>query len=54
MAKRKAERDEFLGANFFLTIDIKNQPYTFDLRESEGRLEQFKKFAKGWYFRWKK
>ncbi|XP_039266654.1 sorting nexin-33-like [Styela clava] len=46
MAKRKAERDELLGANFFLTIDIFSQPSQFDSRDAEVRLEHFKKFVK--------
>ncbi|XP_074547308.1 sorting nexin-18-like [Halichoeres trimaculatus] len=42
--KRKAERDELVGANFFLTIST--PPVQLDPQEVEGKIEGFKTFTK--------
>ncbi|XP_061657568.1 sorting nexin-18-like isoform X1 [Syngnathoides biaculeatus] len=42
--KRKAERDELVGANFFLTISTPAVP--LDLQEVESKIEGFKSFTK--------
>lgn len=42
--KRKAERDELVGANFFLTISPPDVP--LDLQEVESKVEGFKSFTK--------
>ncbi|XP_029920924.1 sorting nexin-18-like [Myripristis murdjan] len=42
--KRKAERDELVGANFFLTISPPAVP--LDLQEVESKIEGFKTFTK--------
>uniref|UniRef100_A0A3P8RYI2 Sorting nexin n=1 Tax=Amphiprion percula TaxID=161767 RepID=A0A3P8RYI2_AMPPE len=42
--KRKAERDELVGANFFLTISTPAVP--LDLQEVESKMEGFKTFTK--------
>ncbi|XP_051907215.1 sorting nexin-18-like [Hippocampus zosterae] len=42
--KRKAERDELVGANFFLTISTPTVP--LDLQEVESKIEGFKSFTK--------
>lgn len=42
--KRKAERDELVGANFFLTISTPDVP--LDLQEVESKIEGFKTFTK--------
>ncbi|XP_077479322.1 sorting nexin-18-like isoform X3 [Stigmatopora argus] len=42
--KRKAERDELVGANFFLTISTPSAP--LDLQEVESKIEGFKTFTK--------
>ncbi|XP_056136794.1 sorting nexin-18-like [Lampris incognitus] len=42
--KRKAERDELVGANFFLTISTPAVP--LDLHEVESKIEGFKSFTK--------
>ncbi|KAM6985327.1 sorting nexin-18b [Aplochiton taeniatus] len=42
--KRKAERDELVGANFFLTISTPAVP--LDLQEVESKIEGFKVFTK--------
>ncbi|KAM9426326.1 sorting nexin-18-like [Pholidichthys leucotaenia] len=42
--KRKAERDELVGANFFLTISTPTVP--LDLQEVESKIEGFKTFTK--------
>ncbi|XP_030598560.1 sorting nexin-18-like [Archocentrus centrarchus] len=42
--KRKAERDELVGANFFLTISPPSVP--LDLQEVENKIEGFKAFTK--------
>ncbi|XP_061149589.1 sorting nexin-18-like [Syngnathus typhle] len=42
--KRKAERDELVGANFFLTISTPDVP--LDLQEVESKIEGFKSFTK--------
>ncbi|KAM4635352.1 sorting nexin-18-like [Polymixia lowei] len=42
--KRKAERDELVGANFFLTISTPAVP--LDLQEVESKIEGFKAFTK--------
>uniref|UniRef100_A0A3Q2X5C2 Sorting nexin n=1 Tax=Haplochromis burtoni TaxID=8153 RepID=A0A3Q2X5C2_HAPBU len=42
--KRKAERDELVGANFFLTISPPSVP--LDLQEVESKIEGFKTFTK--------
>lgn len=42
--KRKAERDELVGANFFLTISPPDVP--LDLQEVESKVEGFKTFTR--------
>ncbi|XP_064599807.1 sorting nexin lst-4-like isoform X2 [Liolophura sinensis] len=42
--KRKAEKDEFVGAKFFLTIET--PPHPLDLRTVEPQMEQFGKFVR--------
>ncbi|KAM8828488.1 sorting nexin-18-like [Spinachia spinachia] len=42
--KRKAERDELVGSNFFLTISTPAVP--LDLQEVESKIEGFKTFTK--------
>lgn len=42
--KRKAERDDLVGANFFLTISTPAVP--LDLQEVESKIEGFKTFTK--------
>ncbi|XP_020492555.2 sorting nexin-18-like [Labrus bergylta] len=42
--KRKAERDDLVGANFFLTIST--PPVLLDLQEVESKIEGFKTFTK--------
>ncbi|XP_003978734.2 sorting nexin-18-like [Takifugu rubripes] len=42
--KRKAEKDELVGANFFLTISTPSVP--LDLQEVESKIEGFKTFTK--------
>ncbi|XP_023676454.1 sorting nexin-18-like [Paramormyrops kingsleyae] len=42
--KRKAEKDELVGASFFLTIST--PPAPLDLQEVEGKIEGFKAFTK--------
>ncbi|KAM4533218.1 sorting nexin-18-like [Fundulus diaphanus] len=44
MGKRKAERDDLVGANFFLTISTPVVP--LDLPEVESKIEGFKSFTK--------
>ncbi|XP_038154909.1 sorting nexin-18-like [Cyprinodon tularosa] len=44
MGKRKAERDDLVGANFFLTISTPVVP--LDLQEVENKIEGFKSFTK--------
>uniref|UniRef100_A0A1A8G0J3 Sorting nexin 18b n=1 Tax=Nothobranchius korthausae TaxID=1143690 RepID=A0A1A8G0J3_9TELE len=44
MGKRRAERDDLVGANFFLTISTPTVP--LDLQEVENNIEGFKTFAK--------
>ncbi|XP_037609447.1 sorting nexin-18-like [Sebastes umbrosus] len=44
MGKRKAERDELVGSNFFLTISPPTVP--LDLQEVENKIEGFKTFTK--------
>ncbi|KAM6902837.1 sorting nexin-18-like [Xenentodon cancila] len=44
MGKRKAERDDLVGANFFLTISTPAVP--LDLQEVESKIEGFKTFTK--------
>lgn len=44
MGKRKAERDDLVGANFFLTISTPVVP--LDLQEVESKIEGFKGFTK--------
>ncbi|AWP15047.1 putative sorting nexin-18-like [Scophthalmus maximus] len=44
MGKRKAERDDLVGANFFLTISPPAVP--LDLQEVESKVEGFKSFTK--------
>ncbi|XP_038258949.1 sorting nexin-18 [Dermochelys coriacea] len=45
--KRKAERDEMVGANFFLTISVPTGPAAaLDLQEVESRVDGFKSFTK--------
>ncbi|MED6280814.1 Sorting nexin-18 [Characodon lateralis] len=44
MGKRKAERDDLVGANFFLTISTPVVP--LDLQEVESKIEGFKSFTK--------
>ncbi|XP_028905968.1 sorting nexin-18 [Ornithorhynchus anatinus] len=43
--KRKAERDEMVGANFFLTLSTPPAA-ALDLQEVEGRVDGFKAFTK--------
>ncbi|KAI2664514.1 Sorting nexin-18 [Labeo rohita] len=42
--KRKAEKDEMVGANFFLTISTPGAP--LDLQDVESRIDGFKAFTK--------
>ncbi|XP_028318468.1 sorting nexin-18-like [Gouania willdenowi] len=42
--KRKAEKDELVGSNFFLTISTPDVP--LDLQEVESKIEGFKTFTK--------
>uniref|UniRef100_A0A668A0B8 Sorting nexin n=2 Tax=Myripristis murdjan TaxID=586833 RepID=A0A668A0B8_9TELE len=42
--KRKAEKDEMVGANFFLTIST--PPAPLDLQEVESKIDGFKSFTK--------
>ncbi|XP_015256352.1 PREDICTED: sorting nexin-18 [Cyprinodon variegatus] len=42
--KRKAEKDELVGANFFLTISI--PPAPLDFQEVESKIDGFKTFTK--------
>ncbi|XP_051962596.1 sorting nexin-18-like [Xyrauchen texanus] len=42
--KRKAEKDEMVGANFFLTISTPTAP--LDLQDVESRIDGFKAFSK--------
>lgn len=42
--KRKAEKDDMVGANFFLTISI--PPNMLDLQEVESKVDGFKTFTK--------
>uniref|UniRef100_A0A8C6STQ2 Sorting nexin 18b n=1 Tax=Neogobius melanostomus TaxID=47308 RepID=A0A8C6STQ2_9GOBI len=44
LGKRKAERDELVGANFFLTINPPDVP--LDLQDVESKVEGFKTFTK--------
>uniref|UniRef100_A0A8C8R6Z3 Sorting nexin n=1 Tax=Pelusios castaneus TaxID=367368 RepID=A0A8C8R6Z3_9SAUR len=45
--KRKAERDEMVGANFFLTISVPTGPAAaLDLQEVESQVDGFKSFTK--------
>ncbi|CAL8384337.1 sorting nexin-18 [Gadus morhua] len=44
LGKRRAERDEMVGANFFLTISPPVVP--LDLQEVESKIEGFKSFTK--------
>lgn len=45
--KRKAERDEMVGANFFLAISVPTGPGTaLDLQEVESQVDGFKAFTK--------
>uniref|UniRef100_A0A8C8BQL1 Sorting nexin n=1 Tax=Otus sunia TaxID=257818 RepID=A0A8C8BQL1_9STRI len=45
--KRKAEKDEMVGANFFLTISVPTGPgATLDLQEVESQVDSFKAFTK--------
>ncbi|XP_047228174.1 sorting nexin-18-like [Girardinichthys multiradiatus] len=44
MGKRKAERDDLVGANFFLTISTPVVP--LDLQDVESKIEGFKSFTK--------
>lgn len=44
MGKRKAEKDELTGANFFLTISTPAVP--LDLQEVESKIDGFKAFTK--------
>lgn len=44
LGKRRAERDELVGANFFLTISPPVAP--LDLQEVESKIEGFKSFTK--------
>ncbi|XP_053888207.1 sorting nexin-18 isoform X2 [Malaclemys terrapin pileata] len=45
--KRKAEKDEMVGANFFLTISVPTGPAAaLDLQEVESRVDGFKSFTK--------
>uniref|UniRef100_A0A4W3K8A1 Sorting nexin 18b n=1 Tax=Callorhinchus milii TaxID=7868 RepID=A0A4W3K8A1_CALMI len=42
--KRKSEKDEMVGANFFLTLS--NPPNPLDLQEVESKIDGFKTFTK--------
>ncbi|XP_061528075.1 sorting nexin-18a [Phycodurus eques] len=44
MGKRKAEKDEMVGANFFLTIST--PPAPLDFQEVESKIDGFKAFTK--------
>ncbi|XP_009462516.1 PREDICTED: sorting nexin-18-like [Nipponia nippon] len=45
--KRKAEKDEMVGANFFLTISVPTGPgASLDLQEVESQVDGFKAFTK--------
>uniref|UniRef100_A0ACB8EQ40 Sorting nexin-18 n=1 Tax=Sphaerodactylus townsendi TaxID=933632 RepID=A0ACB8EQ40_9SAUR len=45
--KRKAEKDEMVGANFFLTISVPGgHPTSLDLQEVESQVDVFKSFTK--------
>ncbi|XP_077203223.1 sorting nexin-18 [Paroedura picta] len=45
--KRKAEKDEMVGANFFLTISVPaGHPTSLDLQEVESQVDSFKSFTK--------
>ncbi|OXB54348.1 hypothetical protein ASZ78_012337 [Callipepla squamata] len=45
--KRKAEKDEMVGANFFLTISVPTGPgAVLDLQEVESQVDGFKAFTK--------
>ncbi|XP_060617467.2 sorting nexin-18 [Anolis sagrei] len=45
--KRKAEKDEMVGANFFLTISVPAcGPAALDLQEVESKVDGFKSFTK--------
>ncbi|XP_015678367.1 sorting nexin-18 [Protobothrops mucrosquamatus] len=45
--KRKAEKDEMVGANFFLTISVPaGVPAALDLQEVESKVDGFKSFTK--------
>nr|XP_056704817.1 sorting nexin-18 [Euleptes europaea] len=45
--KRKAEKDEMVGANFFLTISVPaGHPAALDLQEVESQVDAFKSFTK--------
>ncbi|XP_066471897.1 sorting nexin-18 [Tiliqua scincoides] len=45
--KRKAEKDEMVGANFFLTISVPTgPPAALDLQEVESQIDGFKSFTK--------
>ncbi|XP_077456719.1 sorting nexin-18a [Stigmatopora argus] len=44
MGKRKAEKDEMVGANFFLTISTPAAP--LDFQEVESKIDGFKSFTK--------
>ncbi|XP_053155744.1 sorting nexin-18 [Hemicordylus capensis] len=45
--KRKAEKDEMVGANFFLTISVPTGPLaSLDLQEVESQVDGFKSFTK--------
>ncbi|XP_044302242.1 sorting nexin-18 [Varanus komodoensis] len=45
--KRKAEKDEMVGANFFLTISVPTGgPAALDLQEVESKVDGFKSFTK--------
>ncbi|KAJ8005571.1 hypothetical protein DPEC_G00119320 [Dallia pectoralis] len=45
MGKRKAEKDEMVGANFFLTISTPSGP-PLDLTEVESKIDGFRAFTK--------
>ncbi|XP_048825498.1 sorting nexin-33-like isoform X2 [Brienomyrus brachyistius] len=45
LGKRRAERDEMVGAHFLLTLQIPNE--SLDFRKVEERIGIFKNFAKG-------
>ncbi|XP_054843526.1 sorting nexin-18 [Eublepharis macularius] len=45
--KRKAEKDEMVGANFFLTISVPaGPPASLDLQDVESQVDGFKSFTK--------